>query len=222
MILPPISLGIDPAAFRPSSVSHSYLNASSDFLTETVAGSCVTQKPRLFCRLHLSLAPSLKEIAMGVMASSVKVAHPTVLTVSIAISRFFIFFFRRGRVSRSEARTGRDFVRGERCRVAISMCEKNGPQIKYRKDFTSCFSDTGDSEFGPMIPDRLVFTDRFDTASSRTNGSACDRHRALDDADLIWQFWRLLWRQDDVSPGETEVGMLRGPSGGWTPIKLSH
>jgi len=44
--LPPISLAIDPNAFRPSSDSQTYFSASSDFLMETVAGIGVAQAPR--------------------------------------------------------------------------------------------------------------------------------------------------------------------------------
>lgn len=89
-ILPPISLSIDPNALRPSSVSQSYFKASSDFLTETVVGICVGQAPRLFCRLHFPLLPSLNESATGVMASSVRVAHPVLASASSATTNIFI------------------------------------------------------------------------------------------------------------------------------------
>ncbi len=89
-ILPPISLSIDPNAFRPSSVSQSYFKASSDFLTETVVGICVGHAPRLFCRLQFPLLPSLNESATGVMASSVRVAHPVPAIASSATTSIFI------------------------------------------------------------------------------------------------------------------------------------
>src|SRR5687767_11038529 len=89
MILPPISLGIEPNVLRPSSVRQSYLRASSDFLIDTVAGIGEGQAPRLFSSLHSPFEPSLKENATGVIASSVKVAQPAV-AASSAISIVFM------------------------------------------------------------------------------------------------------------------------------------
>src|SRR5688572_9347469 len=89
MILPPISLGIEPNVLRPSSVRQSYLRASSDFLIDTVAGIGEGQAPRLFSSLHSPFEPSLKENATGVIASSVKVAQPAV-AASSAINRIFM------------------------------------------------------------------------------------------------------------------------------------
>ena len=81
-IFPPIVLGIAPTAVRPSSASHSYFNASSDFLTEIVVGIIASHVPRLLDKTHLPLEPSLSESAMGVLASSVRVAQPATRKIS--------------------------------------------------------------------------------------------------------------------------------------------
>jgi len=75
-IFPPILLGISPVASRPSAILHRYFNPSSDFLTETVVGTCEDHDPRLLSNWHWPVSPSLTESAIGVISSSVKVAHP--------------------------------------------------------------------------------------------------------------------------------------------------
>ncbi len=89
-IFPPIVLGIAPLAVRPSSVSQLYCSTSSDFLTETVTGTVASHDPRLFDRVHLPLAPSLSESAMGVLASSVRVAQPATIKTSGTENKIFL------------------------------------------------------------------------------------------------------------------------------------
>src|SRR5688572_22569536 len=89
MIFPPISLAIEPYALRPSSDTQSYFNGSSDLRTVTVAGIEVGQAPRLLDSLHSPSVPSLKDKAIGVIASSVSVAQPTMAAHATASKKFF-------------------------------------------------------------------------------------------------------------------------------------
>lgn len=90
MILPPMVLGIDPDAVLPSGVLQSYFNGSSDLRTEHVVGIGTSQTPRLFCNVHVPDEPSLKDIAIAVMGSLVRDAHPIVLIANIKITIHFI------------------------------------------------------------------------------------------------------------------------------------
>ncbi len=60
--------------------------------TFTTDGILAVQTPRLFCRVHVPLDPSLKDNATGVIASSVRVAQPeTKAAINNVRSIFFIY-----------------------------------------------------------------------------------------------------------------------------------
>ena len=57
---------------------------------EAVVGISTDQSPRLFVNRHSPVDPSPNEIAMGTIASLVKVAHPTVVRAITVINSFFM------------------------------------------------------------------------------------------------------------------------------------
>ena len=75
-ILPPIVLGTDAIAERPSSVVQSMLRLSSLRLINGALGISASIDMRLLDSLHVPELPSLKEIAIGTNASLVIEAHP--------------------------------------------------------------------------------------------------------------------------------------------------
>lgn len=56
---------------------------------EIVVGIDVSYAPRLLDSLHVPLLPSLNEIAIGVLASSVRVAQPVITNASRNVKKIF-------------------------------------------------------------------------------------------------------------------------------------
>ncbi len=91
-IFAPTVLSSEPNDLRPSSVSQSYFNWSSDRLMEAVVGTFASHVPRLFCSLQRPLEPSLNENATGTIGSFVIVAQPAVTIDSNASNGALIVF----------------------------------------------------------------------------------------------------------------------------------